>query len=258
MLILNWLEKTVDQLYALLPRQKPAITDIKKARIIAHRGAHNGRKLIENTMPAFQKAHELGCWGIELDIHETKDQAIVVNHDPTLNRIWNRDIQINQATLADLKAAAGDIPTLEEVVSAFAGQMHLFIEIKEPLSNDSKLFELLKHLKPIKDYHLISLDHQILKDLHSFPKDALLLVADFNRTAKYIRESIENSYGGVLGHYLLLNRRQLQQLKQNKQISGVGFIDSENNLYRTINQNIDYIFTNHAAKLQKIIQKARE
>ena len=51
----------------------------------AHRGY--SAKYPENTKLAFQKAIDtLGCDGIELDVHETKDGELVVIHDATLDR----------------------------------------------------------------------------------------------------------------------------------------------------------------------------
>lgn len=50
--------------------------------------AHRGFSGVypENTMLAFSKAVELGVDGIELDVHFTKDQKLVIIHDETLIR----------------------------------------------------------------------------------------------------------------------------------------------------------------------------
>ncbi|HEU5394401.1 MAG TPA: glycerophosphodiester phosphodiesterase family protein, partial [Candidatus Methylomirabilis sp.] len=47
-----------------------------------HRGA---RGLVpENSLPAFERALQLGVDTLELDLHFTRDQQVVVFHDPTL------------------------------------------------------------------------------------------------------------------------------------------------------------------------------
>ena len=56
-------------------------------QIIAHRGA--SKYVPENTLEAFQKAHELGCQFIECDIALTKDLIPILMHDDTLNRTTN-------------------------------------------------------------------------------------------------------------------------------------------------------------------------
>ena len=48
-------------------------------KVFAHRGFSG--KYPENTMLAFKKAEEVGCYGIELDVQLTKDDEIVIMHD---------------------------------------------------------------------------------------------------------------------------------------------------------------------------------
>jgi len=63
-------------------------TDIADKRIThAHRGARAYAP--ENTMPAFQKALELGAEAIELDVNLTKDGYAVIFHDYVLPRTTN-------------------------------------------------------------------------------------------------------------------------------------------------------------------------
>ena len=54
------------------------------SKIFAHRGFSG--KYPENTMLAFKKAVEIGCDGIELDVHFTKDKEIVIIHDEEIDR----------------------------------------------------------------------------------------------------------------------------------------------------------------------------
>ena len=50
----------------------------------AHRGYSS--KYPENTILAFSKAIEIGADAIELDVHKTKDNVLVVIHDEKVNR----------------------------------------------------------------------------------------------------------------------------------------------------------------------------
>lgn len=59
-------------------------------KIIGHRGY--AALYPENTMLSFKKAYEHGADGIELDIHMTVDNEIIVIHDPTLNRTTNQKV----------------------------------------------------------------------------------------------------------------------------------------------------------------------
>jgi glycerophosphoryl diester phosphodiesterase len=86
---------------------------------IAHRGEPVGHR--ENTLPAFAAAVALGADMVEIDLRRTRDGAIVVLHDQTLERLWGVGASVGDVDLADV-AALGDgavrIPTLGEVLQA--------------------------------------------------------------------------------------------------------------------------------------------
>ena len=71
-------------------------------KIIAHRGAN--RYAPQNTMPAFNKAIELGIDGFENDVHLTKDGYIVVCHNYTVDETSNGTGTITEMTLDELRA----------------------------------------------------------------------------------------------------------------------------------------------------------
>ncbi len=97
----------------------------------AHRGLWN-ETLPENSLAAFRAAAEAG-YGIELDVHRTKDGHLVVHHDDSLKRMTGVDQLIAQATLAevrDCRLPNGEaVPTLDEVLET-VGEMPLIVEIK--------------------------------------------------------------------------------------------------------------------------------
>jgi glycerophosphoryl diester phosphodiesterase len=75
-----------------------------------HRGARG--LLPENTLPAFEKAIELGVSTLELDVGVSKDGIVVISHDRALNSEITRDasgsyitapLLVNRLTMAELK-----------------------------------------------------------------------------------------------------------------------------------------------------------
>ncbi len=246
--LLNLLEKTVDGYFAIVPRDKPSTELIKTVRLIAHRGAHNHvQGIIENTLAAFDLAKELGCWGIEFDVRATADKVLVVNHDATLMRLWGHDRAIADLRFNELRALAPDVPTLSEVVAAYGDSMHLLIELKTPFQDEDALVRALKGLCAGEDYHLLTLNPAIFYSLSQFPKHALLLVASHNNVQQFCHVSLKENYGGVLGHYLLINDKTVHRLKAAEKIVGVGMVDSKYSLYRELNRGINWLFTNRAA-----------
>ena len=71
------------------------------SKIFAHRGFSG--KYPENTMLAFEKAVEIGVDGIELDVHLTKDNELVIIHDEDIKRTTNGEGLVKDMTLEELK-----------------------------------------------------------------------------------------------------------------------------------------------------------
>jgi glycerophosphoryl diester phosphodiesterase len=121
-----------------------AAPDWLTARPIAHRGYHDvtaGR--IENTLPAAEAAiaHR---FAIECDLQRSADDAVVVFHDDTLDRLTDLNGPIEARTLAELRGArftAGDaaIPTLSDLLDLVDGRVPLIIELKSRFTGDRRL-----------------------------------------------------------------------------------------------------------------------
>ena len=99
----------------------------------AHRGLH-GDGVPENSMAAFQAARDAG-YGIELDIHLTKDGDLAVIHDTSLKRTAGVDVKITDLTVDELpnyhlEGTDETIPTFHQVLDLFGGRAPLIIELK--------------------------------------------------------------------------------------------------------------------------------
>jgi glycerophosphoryl diester phosphodiesterase len=121
------------------------------AEIIAHRGAN--REAPENTIPAFERALDIGVHGIELDVHVTRDNVPVVHHDAVLPDGG----RIDRMDSADLERRT-DAPRLSEVLDLVNGRCRLYVEIKTPTAA-VPCVELLKDLTGWCSIH--SFDHRI-------------------------------------------------------------------------------------------------
>lgn len=69
--------------------------------IIGHR-AFKG-KYVENTLPAFDNAAQAGVDIIETDLQMTHDGVVVINHDSSTGRIWDKDLVIGETDWKELK-----------------------------------------------------------------------------------------------------------------------------------------------------------
>lgn len=127
---------------------------------IAHRGFSG--KYPENTMLAFKKAIEAGCGGIELDVHLTRDNEIVVIHDETVDRTTDGRGAVKDFTLQELRflnagcsfpGCSEKIPTLREY---FELVKNLPILTNIELKNSEYYYEGLeeKTIQIVREFHL--------------------------------------------------------------------------------------------------------
>ena len=112
----------------------------------AHRGLHDRQLGIpENSMAAFRRAYQLG-YGVELDVHLTKDGQLAVIHDKNLKRTTGVDAEVADCTMEELKncrleGTQETIPTLEEVLELFQGGPPLLVELKADYFDVRELVE---------------------------------------------------------------------------------------------------------------------
>lgn len=131
-------------------------------KVYAHRG-YSG-KYPENTMLAFQKAAETGCYAVEMDVQLTKDGQVVIIHDETIDRVTDGSGYVRDYTLEELQkfnAAASwngkhgfqKIPSFEEYC-AWVKDVDLVtnIEVKSGVYYYEELEE--KTLELIRKYGL--------------------------------------------------------------------------------------------------------
>lgn len=143
-------------------------------RIYAHRGASAERP--ENTLASFRRAIEVGSYGVELDVHLSRDAIPVVIHDTTVDRTTGGSGDVASFDVAELKTLdAGDgetIPTLGDVLHTVAGKAHVDIEVKAAKAADAVLREVSRH--PGLTWVMSSFDHDVLRYVHSLDPDARL------------------------------------------------------------------------------------
>ena len=123
--------------------------------IIAHRGSCKSYGGVENSFSAYSKAVKLGSQRIELDARLTKDEKVIICHNPVL-KIGKKKYRIdktNYSTLKSLKYPNEDpVEDLHSVLENFLDKIELNIELK---GRNPKLCE-----KVVELLHLWQKNHQ--------------------------------------------------------------------------------------------------
>lgn len=121
-------------------------------RYFAHRGVHS--QYPENSLPAFKEAID-NNFGIELDVHLTKDKKIVVFHDDSLFRMAGVKEYLRYLTVEEIKKyrlnnTEYKIPTLKETLDLVAGKTPILVEIKTEFNTKNVCKHLIDELKDYK------------------------------------------------------------------------------------------------------------
>jgi glycerophosphoryl diester phosphodiesterase len=120
--------------------------------IFGHRGACAHAP--ENTLASFRLAVEEGADFIELDAKLSKDNQVMVIHDPTVDRTTNGKGKVNELSLTELKTldagshfdtkfASEKIPTLDEVFKAVGQKIYVNVELTNYSSKNDNLIALV-------------------------------------------------------------------------------------------------------------------
>lgn len=107
--------------------------------MIAHRGASHLAP--ENTVASANLAWEIGADAVELDVHLSRDEQVMVNHDKTTKRTSGENYVIKDTDSSvlrkldvgswkDPKYAGEKIPFLSEMIATVPKEKKLVVEIK--------------------------------------------------------------------------------------------------------------------------------
>ncbi|MCC5951438.1 MAG: hypothetical protein JJU45_05015 [Acidimicrobiia bacterium] len=139
--------------------------------VVAHRGASG--TLAENTLAAYELAIAQGAQIIEIDVHLTADDELVVIHDDTLERTTDAAVRlpdgapwnVHEHTLADIRSLSAGVapdgipqrvPTLAEVIDLVRHHdVGLLIETKTLYSGDrleAAIAELVRRYDDAEDW----------------------------------------------------------------------------------------------------------
>ncbi|MBR7100665.1 MAG: hypothetical protein IKC74_00090 [Clostridia bacterium] len=147
----------------------------KSTLVIAHRGLSGIEK--ENTCSAFVAAGNRSYYGIETDIHRTRDGHFVINHDGDFKRVAGEDIVIEDSTLEEIqnvilfdtdgtKGRADLRPTILENYLSICKKYgkHSVLELKSKFTDDEivKIIDIIKSYDYLENVTFISFEYENL------------------------------------------------------------------------------------------------
>lgn len=236
--------------------------------VISHRGF--SAQAPENTLAAFGEGMKQASI-IELDVHLTKDDIVVVMHDNTVDRTTNGKGLIADLTYAEIalldagswfgqKFAGEKVPTLSQVLDLVGGQRTVLIELKWP---EQGIYQNLvtKVVEVIRDHHaeqwtiLQSFEYKYLAEINQMAPDLTyyqLLYGTlswprvyYSRGFHWGRYPIVEGIAGMAVNYNFLSPTMVALLKGKKLKVFTWTVNEPEDIRRVYNAGVDGIITDN-------------
>ena len=186
---------------------------------LIHRGIVN-KKYKENLLNSFKQSFKKG-FGIETDIHATKDNKFICYHDFTLTRIFKKKQSIKNLNYHQLKELSlkqnKPIPLLQDLLKISKNKFYLFIEIK-PKFTTKLLKKLINETSKYSKCVFISFKHQNIFNLLKLNKKTKVGLSFSPPTTvkSIVKKSIIKNIDCLILDKSYIKNKKIQKLKIKK------------------------------------------
>ena len=186
---------------------------------LIHRGIVN-KKYKENLLNSFKQSFKKG-FGIETDIHATKDNKFICYHDFTLTRIFKKKQSVKNLNYQKLKEISlkqnKPIPLLRDLLKISKNKFYLFIEIK-PKFSTKLLKKLINETSKYSKCVFISFKHQNIFNLLKLNKKTKVGLSFSPPTTvkSIVKKSIIKNIDCLILDKSYIKNKKIQKLKIKK------------------------------------------
>ena len=186
---------------------------------LIHRGIVN-KKYKENLLNSFKQSFKKG-FGIETDIHATKDNKFVCYHDFTLTRIFKKKQSVKNLNYQKLKEISlkqnKPITLLQDLLKISKNKFYLFIEIK-PKFTTKLLKKLINETSKYSKCVFISFKHQNIFNLLKLNKKTKVGLSFSPPTTvkSIVKKSIIKNIDCLILDKSYIKNKKIQKLKIKK------------------------------------------
>jgi len=233
--------------------------DKRNVKIVAHRGLSGIE--VENTDLAFRLAANRSYYGIETDVHVTRDGKFIICHDDDLNRIAGVDMIIEDSDYDDLKKICLynidksknielKLPDLIDYIKICKDSGKIsFLELKNKMKKEKiiEIINLLKDNNHFENTMIISFSFDnIISCKEAFPEVNCMILSGIDDDK--MKEEVLNfaiKYGvGVDVYFRNITQKFIDDCHKNIVLVNVFTVDDPQDATEMIKMGVDYITSN--------------
>jgi glycerophosphoryl diester phosphodiesterase len=238
------------------------LVQAQQTQIIAHRGAWKNTKSPQNSIAALRDAIAQEVWGAEFDVHLTKDDVLVVNHD--------NDFQgIDIATSTYQELLAKQHPNGEQIATAEAylqegikqSKTKMIFELKtnrlgvdRTLKSAEMAFDLVKKLRAESLTEFIAFSYDACLHFRALDKNISIHYLNGDKSPQQIKDA--NLTG--IDYHLSVFKKNTDWITVAKTLglkTNVWTVNKEEDMNYFIDSGVDYITTDEPEHLHTLIKK---
>lgn len=236
-------------------------TTLGQTQVIAHRGFWKTEGSAENSIAALVKADSIGCYGSEFDVWLTKDEELIINHDPTIYGRFIQESSARRLTRAKLNNKER-IPTLEQYLLTGKGlKTRLILELKPLNSSERETLAVQKIIEMVKSMGLENRMEYISFSLHATKE--FIRLAPKGTSVFYLNGDLSPQELKEIGcagpdYNLSVFKKRPEWLAECKKLglkTNVWTVNKANDMRWLIKHKVDFITTNEPLVLQQVLKE---
>ncbi|MCW1294290.1 MAG: glycerophosphodiester phosphodiesterase family protein [Candidatus Parvarchaeum sp.] len=235
--------------------------------VYGHRGA--AIEAPENTLPSFKLAKKLGVYGVEMDLHTSKDGELIVMHDETLDRTTNGKGLIHSHTLEEIKKLdAGfkfgkkwkgtKVSTLREVFEGL-GRINYYLEIKQSSKVypgiEEKMLDLIDEVNLKNNVQIISFDFDSLDIIRKLDKTIKTGLLYTGKSSWFIDIAKSLKINSLQPSFNLIYPDDIEIARKNGFKVAAWTVDTVEDINRAIDLKVDSITSNNPRLVLRTLKK---
>ena len=205
-------------------------------------------------MAAYKAAIEDGADGFECDVRLSKDNQLVLWHDPDMKRISGNSARIADSNFAEIKRIYPLVMSLEELlIVARDNKKELAIETKHPVPTGSlvekKVMQLLQQEKKFAQISVMSFSWLALENIHKIDPNQQTVALLHNKFSFAMRRFTSAQ---VIGPKISAFRNK-PHLNQDPRKLFVWTVDNADDMRFCADNGVDVMITNTPSYARSVL-----